>query len=44
MTCNYEQSQASEAEKASFCWKILFLKTLDYFNKVKTYGDLGMIA
>lgn len=37
---NYEQSQASEAEKHRFAGEILFLKTLDYFNKVKTYGDV----
>ena len=37
---NYDQSPAPEAAKQQYAGEILFLKTLDYFNKVKTYGDV----
>ena len=37
---NYEQSPASDAIKQKYAGEILFFKVMDYFNKVKAYGDL----
>lgn len=37
---SYQQSNASDADKRKYLGEILFLKSLDYFNKVRTYGDV----
>lgn len=37
---NYQKSPESEATKNKYAGIILFFKTMDYFNKVKTYGDV----
>ena len=37
---NYEKSPAAENLKHRYAGEILFFKTLDYYNKVKTYGDV----
>lgn len=37
---NYEKSPVSEEVKQKYAGMILFFKTLDYFNKVKAYGDV----
>lgn len=37
---NYEQSPESDEVKHKYAGMILFFKTLDYFNKVKAYGDV----
>lgn len=37
---NYELSPETEATKQRYAGEILFFKCLDYFNKVKTFGDV----
>ena len=37
---NYQSSQASEAAKQRYAGEILFFKVMDYYNKVKAYGDV----
>lgn len=37
---NYDRSPESEEIKHRYAGEILFFKTLDYYNKVKTYGDV----
>ena len=37
---NYDQSPESDEVKHKYAGMILFFKTLDYFNKVKAYGDV----
>lgn len=37
---DYEKSPASEEDKHHYAGEILFFKTLDYFNKVKRFGDV----
>ena len=37
---NYEISPESDEVKHRYAGEILFFKTLDYFNKLKTYGDV----
>lgn len=37
---NYSQATASDEDKHKYAGVILFFKTLDYYNKVKTYGDV----
>lgn len=37
---NYEKSPAAKDLKERYAGEILFFKTMDYFNKVKTYGDV----
>lgn len=37
---NYDRSPESDDVKHRYAGEILFFKTLDYFNKVKTYGDV----
>lgn len=37
---NYHRSPESDEVKNRYAGEILFFKTLDYFNKVKTYGDV----
>lgn len=36
----YELSPATEAEKNNVLGQVLFFKSLDYFNKLREYGDL----
>lgn len=37
---DYELSPETEAVKHRYAGEILFFKTLDYFNKVKRFGDV----
>ena len=37
---NYEQSPAPTDAKQKYAGEILFFKTMDYFNKLKAYGDV----
>ncbi|MDD2245642.1 MAG: RagB/SusD family nutrient uptake outer membrane protein [Proteiniphilum sp.] len=37
---NYKLSPESEAIKNRYLGEVLFFKSMDYFNKVKTYGDV----
>ena len=37
---NYEQSPAPVDAKQKYAGEILFFKTMDYFNKLKAYGDV----
>lgn len=37
---NYELSPASEAAKQRYAGEILFFKCMDYFSKVRRYGDV----
>lgn len=36
----YEKSPASEGIRNKYAGEIIFFKVMDYFNKVKTYGDV----
>lgn len=37
---NYENSPESQTVKEKYAGMILFFKTMDYFNKLSTYGDV----
>lgn len=37
---NYEKSPETEIVKQQYAGEILFFKCMDYFNKVRKYGDL----
>lgn len=37
---NYKQSPESESVKQKYAGEVLFFKSLDYFNKVKRFGDV----
>lgn len=37
---NYKRSPVSETVKNRYAGEILFFKCMDYFNKVRTYGDV----
>ena len=37
---NYHRSPASDLDKKRYAGEILFFKALDYFNKVKLFGDV----
>lgn len=37
---NYQRSPESDEVKHRYAGEILFFKTLDYYNKLKTYGDV----
>lgn len=37
---NYQLSPESEAIRNRYLGEVLFFKSMDYFNKVKTYGDV----
>ena len=37
---NYQRSPVSDDAKQRYAGEILFFKTMDYYNKLKTYGDV----
>lgn len=37
---NYQKSQASDTDKKKYAGEILFFKAMDYFNKVRLFGDV----
>lgn len=37
---NYQKSPASDMDKKKYAGEILFFKALDYFNKVRLFGDV----
>ena len=37
---NYQKSPASDTDKKKYAGEILFFKAMDYFNKVRLFGDV----